>query len=234
MTKAGLLLLIATGCDQVFGLEPRPADAPVVVVDIAPDATPVPACTSSGKVIELPLLADTYLDVTAKHGSDPVLKLSNTPQTVLLRVALADRAPQIATIQVDLHFVSSAGACSPGGGCSACVSAPGMVGGYWIRPDWDEAVADRQVRKQGVPWEAPNAEGPTDRSTLITMAAQTGEVTLVMKLDPAELQAAWPQDELGVALVGVTAFAGTYASKEIADNSCAPAVAPPRVTATCR
>jgi hypothetical protein len=234
MTRAWLLLLISTGCDQVFGLETRMGDAPAIIVDIAPDAIPVPACTTPGQVIELPLLADTYLDVTAKHGTDPVLKLSNTPQTVLLRVALADRAPQIATVQVELRFVFSAGACAPGGGCSACVIAPGMVGGYWMRPDWEEAVADRQVRKPGVPWETPGAAGPTDRSTLIVMAAQSGDLTLVMPLDPTKLQAAWPQDELGIALAGVTSFAGTYASREIADNSCASTVAPPRVTATCR
>ena len=59
MTRPWLLLVLAAGCDQVFDLDLRPADAPIVVVDIAPDAVPVPACTTPGQVIELPLLADT-------------------------------------------------------------------------------------------------------------------------------------------------------------------------------
>jgi len=225
-------LLAAAGCDHVFGLADRSP------IDAAPiDGPPVASCASSGQRIELPLLADTYVDVTAKHGTDPVLKVSSSPQTVLLRLGLGDLAPTISTVQVDLAFVQTAGACGPGGGtCMTCVSAPGMFTVYWMQPDWDEGVVDRQLRKAGVPWEAQGAMGPTDRSDPIAVSTQSSlDLTASVPFDAGSLRAEWPSDQLGIQLVGAPGpSAGTYASKESAENACDPSRPPPRVTVTCK
>lgn len=225
-------LLAAAGCDHVFGLADRlPIDAALI------DGPPVASCASPGQRIELPLLADTYLDLTAKHGTDPVLKVSSSPQTVLLRLGLGDLAPTISTVQVDLAFVQIAGACGPGGGtCMSCVSAPGMITVYWMQPDWDEGVVDRQLRKAGVPWEAQGATGSTDRSDPIAVFTQaTFDLTASLPFDAGSLRSGWSSDLLGIQLVGAPGpSAGTYASKEGAENACDPSRPAPRVTVTCK
>ena len=232
ITGVFAMLLVTAGCDQVFGLADRQP------IDAAPiDGPPVASCEASGQRIELPLLADTYLDVTARHGTDPVLELSSSPQTVLLRLGFGDLAPMISTVQIDLSSVQAAGACGPTGGtCTSCVSAPGMITVYWMRPDWDEGVVDRQLRKAGVPWETSGATGGTDRSDPIAAFFQgTLDLTTSLPFDAGSLRAGWPEDELGIQLVGEPGpFAGTYASKESADNACDPSRPSPRVTVTCR
>jgi len=222
-------LLVTAGCDQVFGLaerQPTPIDGP-----------PVASCGVAGERIELPLLADTYLDLTARHGTDPVLELSNSPQTILLLLAFGDLAPMISTVQVDLTSIQAAGACGPGGGtCFSCVSAPGMISVYWMQPDWDEGVVDQQLRKAGVRWETAGATGSTDRSEPIAVVTQaTTDLTASLPFDAGSLRAEWPHDVLGIQLVGAPGpSAGTYASKESADNTCDPSRPSPRVTVTCK
>ena len=230
-------VLAASGCDFVLQLD-RPHGDDISTDDPTADLEePVVRC-APGEIALLPLVADTYLDVDRSHGADPVLQLATADQAILLRVSVGDQIGAIASIHLDLRSTGKATEC--GAGCGSCTRAPGEVTLHWVRPDWDEATANRLERKPGVPWESVGATGASDRSPpILVLDLDSRDVATGVPFDRSMIPAGWPTAEIGIQLVATAGsvsgtFAGTFGSKESQSSTCHVQKLQPVVTAICR
>lgn len=231
----GVLAVVAlAGCDVVFGLaEPGTDTAPDGRID-GPDGADAPApglCTETGAIVELPLIADTYLrqGLTDPRGGEPVAYVAPGAVT-LVRFELGDGVFDELTVTLDQADLSIA--CTPGGGCGPCpVGGAGQIAVSFVRPDWDEATATHGLRAAGQPWAVAGAGGP-DRSAPVAVTSFSGsELMLNLPLGAASASDWPPGLSLLFSVEGNLTTTGMFHTREAPPSCGAPMR--PRALARC-
>jgi len=199
-----------------------------VVVGCGGDSDPT--CAAVDDMVELSVVADTYIDGSATpHGDEGVLQLG-AASTTLLRFRLGPqlRAPDLKFTLV-LTMPATADDC--GAGCGACpaMGASSGVTVKLVRSDWDEPTATTDLRDPATPWSMPGPSG-VDTVPLAATSATAAGATLSIGFNALglSLNAAWPVEEVSV-LVSATSSETRYSSRS---NHCEPDSAP-RLVATC-
>ena len=191
----GLLgVVVLAGCDVVFGLaEPGvPGDAGGVSDGTDAPLPLTPRCTEVGQMVELPLVADTYLraGVAAASGSEPAAYVAEATVTL---VRFEPGVDVFDEVTVTLAQADKSLSCSADGACGPCpVGSTGTIEVSFVRPDWDEQVATYQLRAPGLGWATPGAAG-ADRSPPAAIVSFDGAELTVMSIPLAGSRAAnWP------------------------------------------
>lgn len=214
-----ILNLVLGGCEVVFPLH-------------GPDPTNEPRCLAPGDLVELPLLADTYVDGTAMpHGAESSLQISNG-RSILLKFDLGTLRVEDLDYSLTLAHPASANECGTGG-CGGCpMMATGLASIALTRSDWDESSVTSSARSEGQPW---SMVGPSGADTTSAASISALEDQRVLRAffsgigsgaDPA-----WPTGAISVLLIdpggGTTHFLSSRT------NSCDPLATAPSLIATC-
>jgi hypothetical protein len=191
-----------------------------------------PSCDGAGDVVELDLLADTYIDGTAAHGGEGLVQIGNGTRG-MFRFSLG---PKLSTRDLKFTLVlnvpATADDCAPGcGACSGAVAAGGVTASL-VRSDWNEPVVTSELRDAATPWSMPGPAGVDVVQPAATSATASGQTlsigfnALGLSLNPS-----WPADQITV-MVNPNATSTTMIPYSSRSNDCEPAAAP-TLTAEC-
>jgi hypothetical protein len=222
-----VVVACATGCRQIFGIEPIHGDASPGgsgndgQADSS-DGTPhgdadLGACVASGKTITCSA-ADTYVSGSSQssnYGADPTLLLNTTSQGLLPLVQFdlsrIQTMPTITSAQLVLFVISC--------------SSTSTLDLYLISDAWTEGAASWNLRMPGVSW--PGGVGPTYATpSFLSFTPTTGANTLTITPQVAS----WIANPL--ANNGFLVSSSGTAICSFASNDAGTAAQHPRLTVT--
>ena len=221
--------VLLTGCQLVFPLRDKPLDGGGTDAKVDPNLV----CLNPGAVVQLPLLADTYVDDTsASHGTETSLSLG-LGNSLLLRFQIAPLRFDDLTYSLELRRPVRANECNAP--CGVCVHPvmPGLGGSVFVtRPDWDESTANGLIRADGDAW---NEAGPAppDRNVNNLGGGSSGPQPdqLVIGFGPGPVDdPAWTVDALSIMYIDTINAPALWGSRE---NKCDADASEPRLLATC-
>jgi len=233
----GVLAVVAlAGCDVVFGFTEPGTDAPLDGGGDASDGgdAALPArCTEAGGLVELPLIADTYLrqGVTDDaRGSEPVAYVGPGAVT-LVRFEPGDGDFDALTVSLDQADLSTA--CAANSGCGPCAAGgSGTITVSFVRPDWDELTATYGLRAAGQPWAVAGAGGADRSSAVATVPFDGSDLTITDLPIGAATSSTWPAGlSLLLSVEGDIATAAMFHTREAPSTCGAPMR--PRAFARC-
>jgi cysteine-rich repeat protein len=219
-----------SGCQLLFPLDPSP-NPPPDDGSTTDAGLPAVRCVATADKVQLPLLADTFLDGTDRaHGGETSMVFGGTNR-MLLRFHSFPVRPDNLILELRLERATNASEC--GSTCGACNESdpmPENVEVRFTRPDWDELAATSMLRDADESWATPGPGAPdvSLQAHASSIPINVTTTTLRFQVTNTPIDPSWTRETFSILLEDTVAAPMHWTSK---DSICQ--LGAPQLIGTC-